>query len=89
MIDCYYRITLFNEFLLHVVNELQQRLSDSPLCGLGLLHLLPSQCCKSDEHLSEGEVTIPEILIQAVNFYQNDIPHEVMFSTEYHMWVKK
>lgn len=39
----YYRITLFNEFLSHVISELQQRFSDSPFCGLGLLHLLPSQ----------------------------------------------
>ena len=90
----HYRITLFNEFLSHVVSELQQRFSDSPFCGLALLHLLPSQCCKSDEHSdssSKGgdELAIPGSLIQAVNFYQNDIPHEVMFSTEYHMWVKK
>lgn len=46
----YYRITLFNKFLSHVVSELQQRFSDSTFCGLGLLHLLPSQCCKSNEH---------------------------------------
>ena len=90
----HYRFTLFNEFLSHVISELQQRFSDSPFCGLGLLHLLPSQCCKSDEHpdsSSKGgnELVIPESLVQAVNFYQNDIPHEVMFSTEYLVWVNK
>ena len=63
----HHRITLFNEFLSHVVSELKERFSDTQFCGLGLLHLLPSQCCDSYEHLSGNskdgdEVIIPESL---------------------------
>ena len=90
----HYRITLFNEFLDHVIIELKERFSDRQFCGLGLLQLLPSQCCDSDEHPNHnsngyGEEIIPESLAEAVKFYQNDIPHEIMFSTEYQMWVRK
>ena len=28
------------------------------------------------------------VLLQAVDFYQNDIPHALMFPTEYRMWVR-
>ena len=80
----YYRITLYNEFLSHVVTELKDRFIDKPADGYGLLHLLPSQCC------SDGESDeIPQELIQAVDFYQHDLPHAIMFPTEYRMWMRK
>jgi len=61
----YYIITLFNEFPSHVINELQQKFLDSPACGLGLMHLLPSQCV-GDTHSSEDFVAavIPESLLK-------------------------
>ena len=86
----YYRATLLNEFLSHVVSELQQRFLDSPLCGLGLLHLLPSECISAAEVSGNHEdIVIPQSLVEAVQFYENDLPHPVMFSTEYHIWVRK
>lgn len=82
--EVYYRITLYNELLLHAVSELKGRFLDSSPHGVGLLHLLPSQCCGS-----ENEDEIPQVLSQAVDFYKVNMPHPVMFPTEYHMWVKK
>ena len=57
----YYRITLYNEFLSDVITELQDRFTDNPSYGTGLLHLVLSQCPSSD-----GE--IPEDLAKAVDF---------------------
>ena len=39
-----------------------------------LLRLLPSQCCTGDV-----EAEIPEVLSQAVEFYQHDLPRTVMW----------
>ena len=79
----YYRVTLFNEFLSNVVSELQQRFLDR-------LHLLPSECISAAEVNGDHEdIVIPQSLVEAVRFYKNDLPHPVMFSTEYHMWVRK
>lgn len=80
----YYRITLYNEFLSHVVAELQDRFLDISFHGIGLLHLSPSKCCSSD-----AEVQVPAVLSQAVDFYASDLPHAVMFPVEYSMWVRK
>ena len=78
----YYRITLYNEFLSDVITELQERFTDNPCYGTGLLHLFPSQCPSSD-----GE--IPEDLAKALDFYEDDLTHSAMFPTEYRMWVRK
>ena len=42
----YYRITLYNEFLSHILSELEGRFLNNPSHGVavGLLHLLPSAC---------------------------------------------
>ena len=37
----------------------------------------------------EVEDEIPSELAQVVNFYQDDLPHSVMFPTEYRMWIRK
>ena len=44
----YYRITLYDEFLSHVVSELEERFVNNPSHSItiGLLHLLPSECIK-------------------------------------------
>ena len=44
----YYRITLFDEFLSHVVSELEERFVNNPSHSItiGLLHLIPSECIK-------------------------------------------
>ena len=77
----YFRITLFDEFLSHVIRELEDRFVDNPAhsIALGLLHLLPS----------ENDGTLPTELVQAADLYSEDLPHSVMLSTEYSMWVTK
>ena len=79
----YYRITYFNEFLSHVTLELKQRFIETPPHGIGLLHLLPSACREA------SDANIPAVLCEAVAFYSEDLPHPVIFSTEYRMWVRK
>ena len=39
--------------------------------------------------LATLEDEIPSELAQVVNFYQDDLPHSVMFPTEYRMWIRK
>ena len=54
------------------------------------MHLLPSECITAAEVGEDHEdIAIPQSLVEAVLFYENDLPHPVMFSTEYHMWVRK
>ena len=77
--ESYYRITYFNEFLSHVIIQLRQRFIDTPPHGIGLLHLLPSKCREAID------VNVPAVLSEAVTFYSEDLPHPVMFSTEYRM----
>ena len=56
--DDYYRITLYDEFLSHVVAELEDRFLNNPShrIALGLLHLLPNECANFEDvgtsHLS-------------------------------------
>ena len=80
----YYRIAFFNEFLSHAVTERNERFIDNSCCSLGLLHLLPIQCLTA-----EPDVLLPEELVQAAEFYNEDLPHSVMLSTEYKFWVRK
>ena len=74
----YYRITLYNEFLSHVIAELNARLIDNPPHDIGLLHLLPSQC---SAHTNTENI---KVLKATVDFYK---PHSITFPTEYWMWV--
>ena len=78
----YYRITLYNEFLSHVIRELEERFPENSSSIHGLLYLIPCECVSN----SEGP---PSQLTQAVNFYKADLPSHGMFSTEYRMWVRK
>ena len=80
----YYRISYYNEFVAHVVYDLQDRFIESPLNGVELLYLLPSECCNN----AEDDNDAPEALLKAVDYYQNDLPHAVMFPTEYCMWIR-
>ena len=52
----YYRITLYDEFLSHIVAELEEIFVNNPShkIALGLLYLLPSECASL-----EGEVCVP------------------------------
>ena len=82
----YFRITLFDGFLSHVIAELQHRFIDNPARNitLGLLHLLPQNCIVQD---TDGE--LPVELMQVVEYYGDDLPHPLLFATEYEMWVRK
>ena len=82
--DDYFLITIYNEFLSHVISELQSRFVDNESHSVGLLHILPSECCSTDK-----DAGIPEKLRTAVDFYAHDFPHAILFPTEYRMWVNK
>lgn len=47
-VEEYYRITLFDEFLSHIISELNSRFSDNPAhkVAQGLFKLLPSNCMR-------------------------------------------
>ena len=79
----YYRITLYNEFISHVILELEERFPENSSHVHGLLYLLPSDCVSSNLEGCALELT------QAVDFYKDDLPHHQMFPTEYRMWVRK
>ena len=79
----YFKITVYNEFLSHIVTELEQRFSGSQCQTLGLLELLPELCCGGKD------TDIPDELDQVVAFYSEDLPHPVMLPIEYRMWVMK
>ena len=75
----YYRIS---EFLFLCTLELEGRFIASSLNGVSLLNILPSHCCGDTED-DNTHIDAPTDQMQAVNFYQNDLPHPVMFPTEY------
>ena len=81
----YYPITLYDEFLSHVVAELEERFVNNPAhkIALGLLYLLPSKCASLG-----GEQGLPTELDEAVDYYKDDLPHAVVFPTEYSLWVR-
>ena len=82
----YFRITLFDEFLSHVIAELQNRFTDNPAhkITLGLLKLLPQNCINQDI-----DDELPEDLTEVAEYYSDDLPLPLGFPTEYEMWVKK
>ena len=82
----YFRITLFDEFLSHVISQLEDRFVDNPAhsIALGLLYLLPSKCV-----CVESDCILPTEFAQAADLYKEDLPHSVILSTEYNMWVTK
>ena len=67
-------------------SQLHDRFVDNPShsIALGLLCLLPSECVHC-----ESNGTLPTELVQAADLYTQDLPHSVMVSTEYSMWVTK
>ena len=82
----YFRKTLFDEFLSHIISQLQDRFVNNPShsIALGLLRLLLSECIQA-----ESDCTLPTELAQAADLYTVDLPHPLMLSTEYSMWVTK
>ena len=72
----YYRITLYNDLISHVVESCKTFL-DISSHGIGLLHLSPSKCCSSDT-----QVQVPAVLFQAADFYEHDMPRRVQYVGE-------
>lgn len=72
---------MYDEFLSHVVSELEDRFVNNPAHkhALGLLNLLPSECVK----LSDNAVA------EAVSTYDIDLPNPSMLLIEYTDWVRK
>ena len=79
-----WRISLYNEFVSHVVSEIE---TTNETRSVGLLNLLSNHICKTVSDLSNFDV--PENLQSAVNFYQHDLPFSALFITGYRMWVRK
>ncbi|XP_062512799.1 52 kDa repressor of the inhibitor of the protein kinase-like [Corticium candelabrum] len=79
----YYGVTMYNEFLSHVIRELDNRFSGNQYLVHGLLHLVPSKVA------SESHDDFPETLSQAADYFKDDLPHHNMLSIEYRMWVRK
>ena len=82
----FYRITLYDEFLSHIISELESRFIENPSHNivLGLLKLLPSDCVKSVDNTS-----LPNDLAHTVQFYEAYLPHPVMLETEFNAWKTK
>ena len=80
----YFRITLYNQFLSHMIGELEERFTVTPMHSIGLLMLMPHECTKRDR-----DSELPDELSQVTDFYKTDLPHPVMLSNQYRMWVTK
>lgn len=80
----YYRISLYDKFLSHVVSELEERFVNNPShnIAIDLLHLLPSECVKLG-----SDVVVPEDLAKAVDLFKGDLAHAVMFNIDNDSWV--
>ena len=78
-VEQYLRITLYNEFLSHIVAELESRFSNYQVYCTGLLQLLP------EESRNREDSDLPQELDQAANFYSYDLPHPLMLPTKYRM----
>ena len=83
----YFRISLFNEYFSHVISELEVRFTNNPAAvnTAGLLELLPEECRAANDL----EIEMPRDLVQAREFYSQDLPHPVMLHREYQKWVLK
>ena len=68
--EFYFLFTIYDVFVSHVIGELQSRFVDNPGYSLGLLQILPSECCSTCER-SDHDAGIPEKLANAVAFYEN------------------
>ena len=62
----YFHISLYNEFLSHIVAELSAHSIDTPPECVGLLHLLPRECYSSELE------DMPDDLVRAAEFYKED-----------------
>lgn len=82
----YYRICLYNEFLSYVVDVLEERFVINPSQDIatGLLYLVSSECVLVDE-----DSGIPEDLTRAVELFQGDLSHTMMFPIKYDSWVRE
>ena len=82
-VEDYYRITLYDEFLSHVVAEMEARFVNNPAhkLAIGLLYLLPTKCMSLS--------LVPSELKEAIQFFSSDLPNPVRFSIGYSDWVRK
>ena len=70
----YFRISLYNEFLSHIISELENRFVNNPAhdIALGLLYLSPNEC------LNLKDDKLPPELVKVIQIYEEDLPHSVM-----------
>ena len=80
----YFRITLYNDVLSHMISELEERFTVTPTHSIGLLMLMPHESTKRYR-----DTELPDELSQVTDFYKTDLPHPVMLPNENRMWVTK
>ena len=80
----HFHVTIYNEFISHVVNEVLERFDNNPAkdATLGLLCLLPRKCI-----CFEDDVALPDKLAETAKMYSDGMPHPQMLPTEYSMWI--
>ena len=81
-VESYYRISLYNEFLSYIIEELQGRFQTFSAGFRGLFFLLPSEC------RSQAIMEIPNELENSVSTYVDDLPCAAGFKFEYRNWVR-
>ena len=81
-VESYYRISLYNEFLSYIIEELQRRFQTFTAGFRGLFFLLPSEC------RSQAIMEIPNELENSVSTYVDDLPCAAGFKFEYRNWVR-
>ena len=75
-VEDYYRITLYDEFLSHVVAEMEARFVNNPAhkLAIGLLYLLPTKSVSLSH-----DIVVPSELKEAIQFFSSDLPNTVVF----------
>ena len=81
-VESYYRISLYNEFLSYIIEELQGRFQTFSAGFRELFFLLPSEC------RSQAIMEIPNELENSVSTYVDDLPCAAGFKFEYRNWVR-
>lgn len=72
----YFRISLYDEFLSHIVANLESRFVENPAhdIAIGLLNLLLSECLSIEDESS----SIPLPLAKVIEHFNDFLPHPVM-----------
>ena len=77
----YYRVVMYDEFLSHIISELEERFvrNTSHKIALGLLYLLPSECIKlSDRVVIPSDLDNAEVLMTITCLVHQCCPQNIV-----------